>query len=42
MKGYTLWGISRKYGVALNALIALNPQIKDPDLIRVGDEVRVR
>ena len=42
VKGDTLWAISRKYGVALNALIALNPQIKDPDLIRVGDEVRVR
>ena len=32
VKGDTLWAISRKYGVALNALIALNPQIKDPDL----------
>lgn len=42
VKGDTLWAISRKYGVALNSLIALNPQIKDPDLIRVGDEVRVR
>ena len=42
VKGDTLWAISRKYGVALNSLIALSPQIKDPDLIRVGDEVRVR
>lgn len=41
-KGDTLWGISRKYGVELSELIALNPQIKNPNLIRVGDEVRVR
>lgn len=38
VKGDTLWAISRKYGVALNALIALNPQIKD--LISSGWETR--
>ena len=42
MKGDTLWAIARSYGLSLTELIALNPQIKNPNLIRVGDEVRVR
>ena len=32
-KGETLWGIAWRYGVALTALIAANPQIKNPKLI---------
>lgn len=42
VKGDTLWGIAKRYGVTLDALIALNPQIKNPNLIYVGDEVRLR
>jgi len=42
VKGDTLWAIARTYGVSLDELIALNPQIKNPNLIRVGEEVRVR
>ena len=42
VKGETLWLIAKHYGIALAELIALNPQIKNPNLIRVGDEVRVR
>jgi hypothetical protein len=42
VKGETLWGIARAYEVTLSQLVALNPQIKNPNLIRVGDEVRVR
>lgn len=42
VKGDTLWAIAKKYGVSLTELIALNPQIKNPNLIYVGDEVRVR
>lgn len=34
-------GIARKYGVSLTALVALNPQIKNPNLILVGQKVRV-
>lgn len=41
VKGDTMWGIARKYGMSLNALIALNPQIKNPNLIYVGQKIRV-
>ena len=42
VRGDTLWALARAYGLSLEELIALNPQIKNPNLIRVGDEVRVR
>ncbi len=42
VKGDTLWGISRRYGITLARIIALNPQIKNPNLIFVGQKVRVR
>lgn len=42
VKGDTLWAIANRYGVRLAEVIALNPQIKNPNLIRVGDEVRVQ
>lgn len=42
VKGDTLWALSRRYGLTLPELIALNPQIKNPNLIRVGEEVRLR
>ncbi len=40
--GDTLWGISKKYGMTLNQIIALNPQIKNPNLIYVGQKVYVK
>ena len=40
-KGDTLWGIAGRYGVTLTALIAANPQIKNPNLIYPGDRVRM-
>ena len=40
-QGETLWGIARDYGLELTELIRLNPQIKNPNLIVVGEEVRV-
>ena len=40
-KGDTLWGIAKRYGVTLSALIAANPQIKNPNLIYPGNEVRI-
>lgn len=42
VKGDTLWALAGKYGLSLAELIALNPQIKNPNLLRVGEEVRVR
>lgn len=41
-RGETLWGIAREYGVGLAEVIALNPQIKNPNLIYPGEEVRVK
>ena len=41
VKGDSLWSIAQRYGMALSDLIALNPQIKNPNLIHIGDEVRV-
>lgn len=40
-KGDTLWGIAKRYGVELAALIRANPQIKNPNLIYPGGTVRV-
>ena len=42
VKGDTLWALARTYGLSLSELVALNPQIKNPNLIYVGDEVRVK
>lgn len=41
VKGETMWGLARRYGLSLNSLIALNPQIKNPNLIYIGQKVRV-
>ena len=40
-KGDTLSEIAVKYHITLNKLLALNPQIKNPDLIYPGDAIRV-
>ena len=40
-KGDTLWGIAKRYGVALTTLITSNPQIKNPNLIYPGDRVNI-
>ena len=41
-QGDTLWGIARRYGVALSQLIALNPGLRNPNLIFPGQRVRIR
>lgn len=41
VKNDTLTGIAARHGVPLNQLIKANPQIKNPDLIYVGDIVRI-
>ena len=40
-KGDTLWGIAKRFGVSLTALIAANPQITNPNLIYPGDRVYI-
>ena len=40
-KGDTLWGIAKRYGVKLAALITANPQIRNPNLIYPGDRVNI-
>lgn len=42
VKGECLWRIANDYGVSLTGVIALNPQIKNPNLIYVGQRVRVK
>ena len=39
--GDCLWNIARANGMSLNELLALNPQIKNPNLLYVGDRVRI-
>lgn len=41
VQGDTLWELARKYGVEFSQLLKLNPGIKNPNLIRVGEKVRV-
>ena len=41
-KGDTLGAIARKYNIALNKLLGLNPDIKNPNLIHVNDRIRVK
>ena len=39
VSGDTLWGISNRYNVKLEDLLKVNPGIKNPNLIRVGEVV---
>lgn len=39
--GDTLGSIAKKYGLSLKELLRLNPQIKNPDLIHIGDKIAV-
>ena len=41
-RGDTLWALSRRYGVPLSRIIALNPQIRNPNLIYPGQKVRLK
>ncbi len=40
-EGETLWDISHKYGVVIDTLVKLNPQVKRPDIALDGKEVRL-
>ena len=39
--GETLWDLSYKYGINVDKLIAVNPQIKRPDIPIAGSAVRL-
>ena len=41
VSGDTLWDIAQAKGVSLDALIAANPQIANPDLIFPGDRITI-
>ena len=41
-RGDTLWHIAKKYGTSVAKILALNPYIKNPNLIQIGDEVRIQ
>ena len=40
--GDTLWAIARRYSTTVAAIVALNPAIRNPNLILPGQKVRVR
>lgn len=42
VQGETLWSISRDYGMTLGEIMNWNPQIKNPNVIRQGQQIRVR
>ena len=41
-KGDTLGAIARKFNIALNELLGLNPDIKNPNVIFTGQKIRVK
>ena len=41
VRGDTLWVIARRYGVALERVVELNPSIRNPNLIYPGQKVRL-
>lgn len=40
-QGETMGGIARRFGVGLQAMIAANPQVSDPNLLAVGQQLCV-
>ena len=42
VKGETLWGVAQRYGTTVAELLALNPDISNPNHISVGQKVQVK
>lgn len=42
VQGDTLWGIAQKYGLTVEKLLEYNPGIKNPNLIQMGEKVKLR
>lgn len=40
-KGDSLWKIAKMHGITLDAMIAANPQLANPDVLEVGQQVNV-
>ena len=40
-QGDTLWLIAQRFGISVDVLLALNPQITNPDLIYPGQVIRI-
>ncbi len=40
-QGDTLYNLSKKYNVSLDELIKMNPHIKNPDVLHIGDKVKI-
>ena len=40
--GDTMWGIAIKHGLTLEELLALNPQVKNPNILYIGDRLKVK
>lgn len=41
VSGDTLWAIAARFGMSVSTLVDMNRQIKNPNLIRVGDKIRI-
>ncbi len=41
-RGDTLWAVARRYSTTVAAIVALNPALRNPNLILPGQKVRVR
>ena len=41
-RGDTLSALARKFNTTISSLMALNPHIKNPNLIYEGDTIRIR
>lgn len=39
--GDTMYGIAKRFGVSLDLLIRANPQIRNPDMIVVGEVIHI-
>lgn len=41
VRGDTLWALARRYGTTVEGIVGLNPSIRNPNLIYVGQRVRI-
>ena len=40
-KGDTLWAIAQRYKITLKALQDANPQLKDPNVLKIGEKLTI-